>query len=410
MAAAGAWDQLAAELSSAATSYQGMIFELTWQGASSSLMRAAANRYVAWMSNTAAQAEQTAGQARLAVAAYEAAFAATVPPPLIAANRATLASLIATNIIGQNTAAIAATEAQYAEMWAQDAAAMYGYAGASATATRLTPFTPAPQNTNPAGTAAQGAAVTHATAAVPNLLELIAQGLQHVLGVLGSGPFPDIISVAGSTGPFGLLFAAMEFVAAGILGSVAPLMSLALPSAALAGSSSGLGAGLGSTLVGSYGSGPGASAVRGLSNAGVSASMGDRAVIGKLSVPPSWGAAAKVPEIRLVSTGSPITDLAGSPAAGRGVGASAGGVPPIGPVGSVVNAPRGGEDRSRRKVLPPWAAKPNDRNQTRARPALLGHTPSGDESQELERLRKELAEVAMERDAAARLLSEAIRS
>jgi len=35
---------------------------------------------------------------------------------------------IATNILGQNTPAIAATEAQYMEMWAQDAAAMYGYA------------------------------------------------------------------------------------------------------------------------------------------------------------------------------------------------------------------------------------------------------------------------------------------
>jgi PPE family len=31
-----------------------------------------------------------------------------------------LASLVATNIVGQNTPAIAATEAQYAEMWAQD--------------------------------------------------------------------------------------------------------------------------------------------------------------------------------------------------------------------------------------------------------------------------------------------------
>lgn len=33
---------------------------------------------------------------------------------------------VATNILGQNTPAIAATETQYAEMWAQDAAAMYG--------------------------------------------------------------------------------------------------------------------------------------------------------------------------------------------------------------------------------------------------------------------------------------------
>jgi len=74
-------------------------------------------------------------------AAYEAAFAATVAPPVIAENRALLMSLVATNILGQNTPAIAATEAHYAEMWAQDATAMYGYAGASAAASTFSPFT-----------------------------------------------------------------------------------------------------------------------------------------------------------------------------------------------------------------------------------------------------------------------------
>lgn len=93
------------------------------------------------MSATAAQAEQTAAQAEAAAAAFDAAFAATVPPPLIAANRAQLAVLVATSILGQNTPAIAATEAQYFQMWAQDAAAMYSYAGASAAATELSPFT-----------------------------------------------------------------------------------------------------------------------------------------------------------------------------------------------------------------------------------------------------------------------------
>ena len=102
-------------------------------------MTAAAGSYVEWLSATAAQAEQTAAQARAAAAAYEAAFALTVPPPVIAANRSLLAALVATNFLGQNTPAIAATEAQYAEMWAQDAVAMYGYAGSSASATALTP-------------------------------------------------------------------------------------------------------------------------------------------------------------------------------------------------------------------------------------------------------------------------------
>ena len=55
---------------------------------------------------------------------------------MIAANRTQLASLVATNIFGQNTPAIAANEAQYGEMWAQDATAMYGYAANSAAARR----------------------------------------------------------------------------------------------------------------------------------------------------------------------------------------------------------------------------------------------------------------------------------
>jgi PPE-repeat protein len=167
LAAAAAWDELAAELSSAATGYNSVISELTsapWIGPASTAMVAAATPYGAWLSATAAQAEHTASQARAAVAAYEAAFALTVPPPVIAANRALLMALIATNFFGQNTPAIAATEAQYAEMWAQDAAAMYGYAGASSAASTVTPFNPPANTTNPAGLARQAAAVAKAAA------------------------------------------------------------------------------------------------------------------------------------------------------------------------------------------------------------------------------------------------------
>src|SRR5689334_19146685 len=162
LAAAAAWDELAAELQSTAASYGSTIEGLTvgpWAGPSSIAMAAAAAPYVAWMNATGAQAEQAATQAKLAAGAYETAFAATVPPPVIAANRALLAALVATNFLGQNTPAIAATEAHYMEMWAQDAAAMYAYAGASATASQLTPFVQPPKTTNDAGGATQAAAV-----------------------------------------------------------------------------------------------------------------------------------------------------------------------------------------------------------------------------------------------------------
>ncbi|HVX20268.1 MAG TPA: PPE domain-containing protein [Acidimicrobiales bacterium] len=135
--AAQGWDELAAEVGQAAAQYDQLLSELAaaeWQGPASSSMSAAAAPHVAWLSATASQAEQAAAQAETAAAAYEAAFGTTVPPPLVAINRTQLAALVATNLFGLNTPAIAATEAQYAEMWAQDAAAMYGYAAASSAA------------------------------------------------------------------------------------------------------------------------------------------------------------------------------------------------------------------------------------------------------------------------------------
>jgi len=167
LAAAGAWNGLAADLRATALGYSSVLTELTghvWHGPASASMAAAVAPYVGWLSSAAAQAEETAAHAEMAVAAYEAAFAATVPPPAIAANRAQLIALIATNFFGQNTPAIAATEAQYAEMWAQDAAAMHGYAIASAIAGQLTPFHAPRQTTDPAGLPAQLDAVSHAAA------------------------------------------------------------------------------------------------------------------------------------------------------------------------------------------------------------------------------------------------------
>ena len=166
IAAATAWDALASELQTTAASYGSTIGELTtsWQGPSSSAAAGAAAPYTAWLSNTAAQAEQTASQAQAAAAAYEAAFAASIPPPVIEANRALLAALVASNFLGQNTPAIAATEAAYAEFWAQDAGAMYGYAGAATTASQLTPFTAAPATTNDSGQATQSAAAANSAA------------------------------------------------------------------------------------------------------------------------------------------------------------------------------------------------------------------------------------------------------
>src|SRR3984957_7630921 len=164
LAASAAWTALADNLYLTAIAYGSAITDIEsfWLGPSAASMAAAATTYVSWISATAAEAEQAGAQAMAAVAAYEAAFAMTVPPVEIAANRALLLLLVATNFFGQNTPAIMATEALYAEMWAQAAAAMYGYSGAASAASTLTSFTVPMETTNPGGLAGLGAAVTQA--------------------------------------------------------------------------------------------------------------------------------------------------------------------------------------------------------------------------------------------------------
>jgi PPE-repeat protein len=196
LVAAGAWDGLAADLQSTAAAAGSVVSALTdepWQGGSATSMAAAVAPYLTWLSSTAAQLERVANQARTAAAAYEAAFAMTVPPALVAANRAQLTALIATNFLGQNTAAIMATEAQYGEMWAQDAAAMYSYAASSAAASTLTPFTSPKSTTNPSGQSAPlaqavGTSVgNHAQSATSTSLSSMSQVPQTLQGLAAPG-------------------------------------------------------------------------------------------------------------------------------------------------------------------------------------------------------------------------------
>jgi PPE-repeat protein len=220
--------------------------------------------YGGWLEATAAQAEATAAQTAAAVEAYGAAFAATVPPAVVAANRAQLTMLIATNLFGQNTPAIAANEAMYAQMWAQDATAMYGYAASSmSAASGLPTFTPAPQTTNPSGSGAQAAAVTHAAA-------------------IGTGGWLDNSTTIGQL--------IQSVIQSGIVQDV-PLAFLALfngitaekTSEIAAEGAAGLG-GLAAPIVVT----PPVSAVEASPGAPVAAASGAGGQVGRLSVPPSW--------------------------------------------------------------------------------------------------------------------------
>jgi len=334
--------------------------------------------------------------------------------------------LVATNIVGQNTPAIAATEAQYAEMWAQDAAAMYGYAGASAAATTLTPFSAPPQSTNPAGTGTQAAAVTQASATatgtaqstlsqvvstVPSTLQSLASGgSSQGLNLLNSPVITEIETLSTALGGYTDSAIGTYFTAVGGLVIAEPMVltgmgkavaALAAPQAAAASAVSGVPEGGLGTLAGSYGSGMG--------GAGVSAGLGQAASVGGLSVPQSWGTAS--PAIRLAATALPTAGLDGLPQAGAaGLGGSFGGMPPI---ISAVNAPRNGaagpRPEPRLRVIPQMGAESGEGTPERWVNAPRGNGARS-EREELNGLRQAIAELAKEHDvimSAARFIKEA---
>lgn len=320
LAAAGSWDTVAAELTSAAAGYGSVISSLTamyWWGPASVSMLATAGPFVEWLETTAAQAKESADQTRAAAAAFEQAHAMTVPPAVVAAHRTQLKALIASNFFGQNTAAIAATEAQYAEMWAQDAAAMYGYASNSAAATALTPFSSPELSVNPAGVLAQSAAVSQAaggfagnTATVLSWLASLApEALQAVQDWPNILPedftiLDAIFAVYATVG----VSQDVESFAAGIIGAEdnLGLFGTTENPAEL------LPAGL-SPVFSAAESSSGA----GLFNV-VTASMSQAGSIGPLSVPPSWTAPSSTgPATALAGTG--LTTIPGTEAPDHGV-------------------------------------------------------------------------------------------
>ncbi|EFP53085.1 putative PPE family protein, partial [Mycobacterium tuberculosis SUMu012] len=139
--AAAAWDGLAAELGTAASSFSSVTTGLTgqaWQGPASAAMAAAAAPYAGFLTTASAQAQLAAGQAKAVASVFEAAKAAIVPPAAVAANREAFLALIRSNWLGLNAPWIAAVESLYEEYWAADVAAMTGYhAGASQAAAQL---------------------------------------------------------------------------------------------------------------------------------------------------------------------------------------------------------------------------------------------------------------------------------
>jgi PPE-repeat protein len=314
LTAADAWDNLAVELHSTAAAYGYEVASLTdgpWLGPSAMTMAGAVTAHVEWLVRSATQAQETAAQARAAAGAYEAAFLSTVPPAVISENRGRLMALVATNVLGQNGAAIATTEAQYAEMWAQDVTAMYAYAGASASATKLTPFTASTPVTNSGGLAGQAAAVAHAgtadSAGTATRLSELVSAIPSTLQNLAS-PVP---SASAATLPAGIAGVLTD------LGLTSPVTFLNPLNTGVGVSSLGesLGVGLGTqSNVGLLGAtqqlADGENQImQRLDQLGFSASTdsGRAAAIGGLSVPQGW--VAQAPAVRLAALTCPATVL-----------------------------------------------------------------------------------------------------
>jgi PPE-repeat protein len=306
-AAAVSWDNLAADLQTATGSYRSIIAGLVtgrWLGPTSLSMATAFGPYVAWMAGLAGRAAETAGQARLAVEVYEAAHAMTVPPPAVFSNRTQLATLIATNFLGHNAAAIAANEAEYAEMWAQDAAAMYAYAAGSAEAATMTGYTEAPQVTDVNAAQNQSNAVTKATGAtgvdktaLSNLVQQVPTTLQNLsTGGTGTATAATDTATSGTNSTVSSLMSSLAsslpdtlptyFMAAGtplygmssILGMAQTAQGLANAASSGAAAAAGGAASAAST---------GASALGSLGS-GVAATLGNAASLGPMAIPAGW--------------------------------------------------------------------------------------------------------------------------
>ncbi|WP_104184070.1 PPE family protein [Mycobacterium avium] len=341
MSAAAAWNTMAAEMRSAAASYGAVISELTsadWFGPSSMSMLAAVTPYLTWLTDTATRAEEAAAQANSAATAYEAAFAMTVPPAVVAANRAQLATLVATNVFGQNTPAIAATEAEYGQMWAQDAAAMNGYAVASTAATRLTPVTAPRSNTSPEGVAAQATSVTNAAQAPAGTVQstvssfglagLLSGSDNSAFGTFTNGNFFSTAVVNGSLagGPFN-----PQFIISSVQGVLAAQHATTL-------------GGLGDFAADAEGAATADLAASTGGSVPVAAGMGRAQLVGSLSAPQGWANAATINPGQAAVPATGVTGLTDAAPAAGGPGGVAG--------------PVGGTGRRLRRAIPKYGFRP----------------------------------------------------
>lgn len=301
LAAAAAWEGLATELSDAASSFDAVVTQLAtaiWTGPSSESMVGASVPYVQWLIAAAAQAEAAAAQARAAAAAFEAALTATVPTPEVLANRIRLFTLIATNFFGQNTPAIASTELEYLQMWAQDVAAMVGYYVEAQTVASVLPTFSAP----PTGLAGVAEAAltpltdlaTDALGAVSSAGSALVSDVQSVLSALS----PALTSVSSflTSMPVTTMSAVAQIGMYPASALVSPMMVLAHGAGPATPAVAGVSAAA-AQISGAAGGAAG-SGLQSLGGLGVAtAGLGNARFVGSITVPPTWQGSMPLPAV-----------------------------------------------------------------------------------------------------------------
>jgi PPE-repeat protein len=334
--AASAWDSLATDLSGAASSFQNVITGLTdgpWAGPASVSMAAAATPYVGWLSAAAGQAETAALQARTAATAFETALSATVPTPAVTANRVQLMTLIATNILGQNTPAIFMTEFEYMEMWAQDVAAMVGYhGGAMGVAAALPAFSLPPVNlagltgllsaplTGVASQAGALAASVGSAVAAPlaGTVGAVAPAVSQVSALASAAPISSLSTLAQvGMMPVSMMMSPIMMAAQAGMGgsnaaSLAGATGAAVDPAKFVSSAAPMGKGLGGGIGGL---------------GGAEAGLGKARLVGSMSVPPNWQGSSPARMVSAAMSGLGETPGAAAAAAGAPAGSGMGMMP-----------------------------------------------------------------------------------
>lgn len=310
--AAGAWQELGAALEAAASSYASELASTTatWRGPSALAMAQAFEPYLAWLRATAVQCQEIATSVEIVTAAFELTHWTVVHPSVVAANRARLALLLATNFFGVNAPAIAETEAEYNAMWVNNSTAMYRYGATSLNAVKLSQLSSPPQVANPSAVSVQAPIAPTANA----LTSSSTTGTGSVLDALGVTPFDPNKGWFGYFSTWG-----NQTIAGGLPVNLLSYIAQVTAAQALQGVSTDIGQGLAegsaalasaeARFVSALGSANSLLAPRG--------ALGVSVLVGKLSMPPATvGMLPGVqPPVQLVSAVSPLPPGAAQPPA-----------------------------------------------------------------------------------------------